>query len=186
MSPVSPRTPLRSPTTGAFSAQQQRRHVTDPVDRRRSVFKAFKRSTTRDTSSERENEEPPTSPTQKSRGMFSSVRKSVIGSISGGRMKRSATTPPVTAAASGTKAFNTAGLPASPTLPSRFAISPATAAARERSTSRDRVSQTSRDTAGAPRQAVAPPMYNRGSILIEASAIEDEESRRMTELAFLG
>jgi hypothetical protein len=29
-------------------------------------------------------------------------------------------------------------------------------------------------------------MYSRGSILLEAANIEDEETRRMTEMAFLG
>lgn len=33
--------------------------------------------------------------------------------------------------------------------------------------------------------AVSPRMHSRGSILVEAGAIEDEESRRLSELAFL-
>lgn len=37
-----------------------------------------------------------------------------------------------------------------------------------------------------PRQPVAPTLHNHGSILLETSAIEDDEARRMTELAFLG
>lgn len=36
------------------------------------------------------------------------------------------------------------------------------------------------------RQAVNPRMHNEGTILMETANIEDEESRRMTELAFLG
>ncbi|GLB40234.1 hypothetical protein LshimejAT787_0801050 [Lyophyllum shimeji] len=36
------------------------------------------------------------------------------------------------------------------------------------------------------RQAVSPTLHSRGSILLEASNIEDDETRRMTELAFLG
>jgi len=41
---------------------------------------------------------------------------------------------------------------------------------------------------GGPRagQAVASPFYSRARIIMEASAIEDEESRRLTELAYLG
>ncbi|KAF5372760.1 hypothetical protein D9615_010100 [Tricholomella constricta] len=36
------------------------------------------------------------------------------------------------------------------------------------------------------RQAVSPTLYSRGSILVQTNNIEDEETRRMTELAFLG
>ncbi|KAF5326892.1 hypothetical protein D9619_004148 [Psilocybe cf. subviscida] len=36
------------------------------------------------------------------------------------------------------------------------------------------------------RTAVEPVMYSRGSILLETANIEDEETRRMTEMAFLG
>ncbi|KAI0671446.1 hypothetical protein C8Q78DRAFT_1078263 [Trametes maxima] len=36
-----------------------------------------------------------------------------------------------------------------------------------------------------PRQAVAPTMHSRGSILHQAFAIEDDESRRLSEMAFL-
>ncbi|KAK2460939.1 hypothetical protein APHAL10511_007409 [Amanita phalloides] len=35
------------------------------------------------------------------------------------------------------------------------------------------------------RQPVSPTLHNRASILLETSAIEDEETRRMTEVAFL-
>lgn len=37
-----------------------------------------------------------------------------------------------------------------------------------------------------PRQPVSPTLHSHGSILLETSAIEDDEARRMTELAFLG
>ncbi|TFK74086.1 hypothetical protein BDN72DRAFT_893319 [Pluteus cervinus] len=36
------------------------------------------------------------------------------------------------------------------------------------------------------RQPLSPPIYNRGSLLLEIGGIEDEESRRVTELAFFG
>ncbi|CCL99320.1 uncharacterized protein FIBRA_01336 [Fibroporia radiculosa] len=36
-----------------------------------------------------------------------------------------------------------------------------------------------------PRQALSPTMHNRGSILVEATRIEDAESRRLSEMAFL-
>lgn len=36
-----------------------------------------------------------------------------------------------------------------------------------------------------PRQALSPTMHDRGSILVEAGRIQDEESRRLSEMAFL-
>lgn len=35
------------------------------------------------------------------------------------------------------------------------------------------------------RQAVSPTIHNRGSILLETRLIEDAESRRLSEMAFL-
>ncbi|PCH39409.1 hypothetical protein WOLCODRAFT_141256 [Wolfiporia cocos MD-104 SS10] len=35
-----------------------------------------------------------------------------------------------------------------------------------------------------PRQALSPTMHDRGSLLVEAGRIEDEESRRLSEMAF--
>ncbi|KAH9915108.1 uncharacterized protein B0H18DRAFT_108111 [Fomitopsis serialis] len=36
-----------------------------------------------------------------------------------------------------------------------------------------------------PRQALSPTIHDRGTILVEAGRIEDEESRRLSEMAFL-
>ena len=36
-----------------------------------------------------------------------------------------------------------------------------------------------------PRQAVSPTIHSRGSILVQASGIEDDEQRRLSEMAFL-
>jgi len=36
-----------------------------------------------------------------------------------------------------------------------------------------------------PRQAVSPTLHNQASLLLQTSAIEDEEARRVAELAFL-
>lgn len=67
--------------------------------------------------------------------------------------------------------FDPALLPPSPTLPVGFATQqqrgrPAGAGHRHRT-------------------SVSPTMHNDGSILLEMSRIEDEESRRMTEVAFM-
>ncbi|KAH7884467.1 hypothetical protein F5I97DRAFT_1812199 [Phlebopus sp. FC_14] len=61
---------------------------------------------------------------------------------------------------SSTATFSTADLPPSPTLPSHLAT------------------QT-------PRMALSPTMHSRGSILLETRDIEDAESRRLCEMAFL-
>ncbi|OAX34056.1 hypothetical protein K503DRAFT_774959 [Rhizopogon vinicolor AM-OR11-026] len=44
---------------------------------------------------------------------------------------------------------------------------------------------TSSSQPSSPRMAISPTIHNRGSILIEAKGIEDAESRRLSELAFL-
>lgn len=47
--------------------------------------------------------------------------------------------------------------------------------------------QTTKLTGTAPRrQAVAPTLHSQGSILLQTSTIEDEEARRVAELAYLG
>ncbi|KIL64285.1 hypothetical protein M378DRAFT_178931 [Amanita muscaria Koide BX008] len=47
--------------------------------------------------------------------------------------------------------------------------------------------QTTELTGTAPRrQAVAPTLHSQGSILLQTSTIEDEEARRVAELAYLG
>jgi len=37
-----------------------------------------------------------------------------------------------------------------------------------------------------PRSSIQPTLHSRGSILLETTNIEDEEMRRITEMAFLG
>ncbi|KAI0707161.1 hypothetical protein C8Q76DRAFT_696430 [Earliella scabrosa] len=75
------------------------------------------------------------------------------------------------------KMFDASHLPASPTFP------PA-ASSNWPSNGHQR-----RDSTGVglrpPRQAVAPTMHSHGSILLQAHTIEDEESRRLSEMAFL-
>ncbi|KAF9223790.1 hypothetical protein BS17DRAFT_781199 [Gyrodon lividus] len=58
------------------------------------------------------------------------------------------------------RTLSTADLPASLNLPSHFVVQ-------------------------APRTAISPTMHSRGSILLETRDIEDAESRRLSELAFL-
>ncbi|KAJ7471476.1 hypothetical protein B0H11DRAFT_1369967 [Mycena galericulata] len=69
--------------------------------------------------------------------------------------------------------FDPSHLPPSPTLPSEFGVQQQQARA------------TLTVTRDARRLSVSPTMHNRGSILHETSMIEDEESRRMTEVAFM-
>ncbi|KAI0649417.1 hypothetical protein C8Q79DRAFT_512220 [Trametes meyenii] len=81
------------------------------------------------------------------------------------------------------KPFDPSHLPASPTFPTSTSVPPSAylgvgAAA---------VPLQGRTTGVGlrPRQAVAPTMHSRGSILHQAFAIEDDESRRLSEMAFL-
>ena len=84
------------------------------------------------------------------------LRRSVVGSLS-----RPKSISPVNRRAP-TK-FHASHLPSSPT---RFATSPGVMAR--------------------PRQPLSPTIYSHGSIVLEANEIEDDESRRLSELAFLG
>ncbi|KAJ7024757.1 hypothetical protein C8F04DRAFT_1130483 [Mycena alexandri] len=71
---------------------------------------------------------------------------------------------------------NVAKLPPSPTLSGSFASQQQNAQARGR---------PSPSTSTQRRLSVSPTMHNQGSILHEMSKIENEESRRMTEVAFM-
>ncbi len=76
------------------------------------------------------------------------------------------------------KMFDASHLPTSPTFP------PSAFPPRQSTSS---VSSDGKTTGVGlrPRQAVAPTMHSRGSILHHAHFIEDEESRRLSEMAFL-
>ncbi|KAH9486702.1 hypothetical protein JR316_0000767 [Psilocybe cubensis] len=109
---------------------------------------------------------------------LNNLRRSFIGSLS--RSSPSESTSK--------KSFNASHLPPSPTIPAQFAVQ-ATASLGSRlasplpsPTPDDHVPLLS-PSARSPRPVV---MYNRGSILLETANIEDDEVRRMTELAFLG
>ncbi|KAF9489625.1 hypothetical protein BDN71DRAFT_1435279 [Pleurotus eryngii] len=96
-------------------------------------------------------------------------------------------------------AFDASHLPPSPTLPLSITdqtkstnvltlphsqSSPALANARALSLSNKRGSAMP-SPPQSPRQAVSPKMHSRGSIQVETHGIEDEESRRLCELAFI-
>ncbi|KAF9000652.1 hypothetical protein BDQ17DRAFT_1327605 [Cyathus striatus] len=105
---------------------------------------------------------------------LSNLRRSVVGTVS-----RPKSTIDVGASS---KMFNASHLPPSPTSPTGLSD-------RSSNSAPSVTSSRSGGTTGVgrrPRQAIQPTLHSRGSILLETAAIEDEESRRMTELAFLG
>lgn len=69
-------------------------------------------------------------------------------------------------------------LPPSPRLPTHLQTSPVGPGVNGKTTGIEQRYQA--------RKPVDPTVHSRGSILLEASAIKDDESRRMTEMAFLG
>jgi hypothetical protein len=158
--------PVSSPRT-------QRRGLTHPThvkpDRRKSL-NPFKR-----TQGELDNSDKVSVSKRSVASSFSSMRRSVVGTLS-----RKAN---LEINVNGLKGSNASHLPPSPTVDrsqSPVPTSPRSPSFLNRSRSPAPSSPTFQ------RQAVAPIMYNRGSILLQTCNIEDEESRRMTELAFLG
>lgn len=165
------------------SPQTQRRGLTDPTsvkpDRRKSL-NPFKR-----TAGEIDNSDKMSVSKRSVTSSLSSMRRSVVGTLT-----RKAN---LEINVNSSKGYNASHLPPSPTVdrsrspvPTSPRSSPAPTSPRSPSIlnrSRSPVSPTSPTF---QRQAVAPIMYNRGSILLETCNIEDEETRRMTELAFLG
>ncbi|KAF8150715.1 hypothetical protein B0H34DRAFT_801647 [Crassisporium funariophilum] len=146
-----------------LNLRMKKRGVTDPaanVDRRKSL-NPFKRGQTEAS----ENNSDSTPKRMSSVGSsLANMRRSVVGTLS----KKSMGGGGDVHHGSG-KMFNASHLPPSPTMP----MSPVGS----------RVAATRRQPV--IRQAVAPTVYSRGSILLEASNIEDDETRRMTEMAFL-
>ncbi|KAJ7094284.1 hypothetical protein C8R44DRAFT_814172 [Mycena epipterygia] len=74
--------------------------------------------------------------------------------------------------------FDPSHLPPSPTLPTEFGE-----LQQQQPMARGRTVAVG--AGHAHRLSVSPTMHNRGSILMEMNKIEDEESRRMTEVAFM-
>ncbi|KAF7773372.1 hypothetical protein Agabi119p4_5539 [Agaricus bisporus var. burnettii] len=79
------------------------------------------------------------------------------------------------------KTLDVSHLPPSPALPTRFQTAPCVAARPSGDGRTTGVGQRPQ-----ARKPLDPTVHSRGSILLETSAIKDEESRRMTEMAFLG
>lgn len=138
---------------------------------RRKSMNPFRRAHTTDSPNS-----PTTAPAAKSRSMATSInniRRSVVGSLSRPKSTHNAG-----------KTFNASHLPPSPTIPSSFAEQASRSPLS--SPTQPRFLNPVAPAAVKLRQAVSPTLYSRGTILAETSHIEDEESRRMTELAFLG
>ncbi|KAH9831580.1 uncharacterized protein C8Q71DRAFT_726765 [Rhodofomes roseus] len=80
--------------------------------------------------------------------------------------------------------------PPSPPLPPLKSAPPTSfpqvlAAPKRRKNSVTQEQGSSGGPGSGPRQALSPTMYKRGSLQVEAGRIEDEESRRLSEMAFL-
>lgn len=155
------------------------RMLTEPPTRldKRKSFNLFKRGQSAGVV-----DEPITNERPKS---LSSKRLSVSASLSNLRKVATNLTRPksvfdAAAAAApsspgGRRMFDASHLPPSPTLPKNFELSAGASA-----------EQLTDGGLAPPRRPVDPVLHSRGSILLEASTIQDEEVRRMTELAFLG
>ncbi|KAG5650325.1 hypothetical protein H0H81_012622 [Sphagnurus paluster] len=173
--------PLDIPRGRNFTAPPMSVGLQAPQPERRKSLNPFKRSQTLSPD--------PSGGSRNSRRLsmsasLNNMRRSVVGTLT--RPSKSPTRPK----SERQKTFDASHLPPSPTIPNTFV---------DRAASRSPpMSPTSprwgRFTQGSPlpapdftpRLAVAPMVYSRGSILIETNNIEDEETRRMTELAFLG
>ncbi|CAA7266860.1 unnamed protein product [Cyclocybe aegerita] len=121
---------------------------------------------------------------------LSNMRRSVIGTLSRPKNTTSSTAssdPSSDANPTRGRLFDASHLPTSPTLPSSFRSAMTTGmTSRTYAHPHPPRSPTLSPPPPVQRRAVSPVMYNRGSILMETSAIEDEESRQLTEMAFLG
>ncbi|PFH53140.1 hypothetical protein AMATHDRAFT_45763 [Amanita thiersii Skay4041] len=98
---------------------------------------------------------------------LTNMRRSVVNSLS--RTKSNVNI----GGGKGDKTYDASHLPPSPTFPPTLA-------------SLARLELRHSSELLPPRQPLSPTLHSRGSILLETSAIEDDEARRMTELAFLG
>jgi hypothetical protein len=207
--PQSPRSPrLRGPA--GFLNPRKRRGLTDPtastatMDRRISL-NPFRRGATLDANRQGDsNKDDPLSSTAEPQrrlsvaASLSNIRRSVVGTLSSASSSSSSRMAAGAAGAGaagtstseprGRRKFDVSRLPPSPTLPPPFRGGIGVGVPNmkgPRSASRTS-GRSSGDAPSSPRQAVAPVVYSRGSILLEMSSIEDEETRMRTEMAFLG
>jgi hypothetical protein len=105
-------------------------------------------------------------------GSFASFRRSVVGTLSRGGHSPSAKLT----------SFDISNLPPSPIVPASFQST----GSRRSNESPPRGRTNARTINAVPRQALSPTIHSRGSIWTEANTIQDDETRRMTEMAFLG
>ena len=161
--------PMSAPINGSeprftlSTPRMNKRGVTDPtngnLDRKKSIImNPFKRGLSSDDQSTPSNE-PQRRLTVKT--SFSNIRRSVVGTLS-----RKTSSPD--RGAGGGK-MNDASSP----IFSGILHSPTS------------LGSMMEEGEGEVRKAVSPTLYSRGHILLEASHIKDEESRRVTEMAFL-
>lgn len=119
---------------------------------------------------------------------FGNLRRSVVGTINSSGSS-SSNRQSTYSGDSSLSSFDATHLPPSPTLPASFS-SGASAGGLSSSSSaptrlRPQKNHGPPPVSVRPRQALSPTMHSRGSILIEAGSIEDDESRRLSEMAFL-
>ena len=159
--------PTRS--TSLSAPRMKKRGMTDPtnnnLDRKISmIVNSFKRSSS---ATGDHSISPPPSGEQRGRRLsvkasLSNMRRSVVGTLSRKSISAGNTRGP--------KMFDASHLPPSPVVPSAW---------------RSPTPGFNTEGGEAVRRAVSPILYSRGHILLETSNIEDEETRRMTEMAFL-
>ena len=162
--------PTTAPINGSeplSSPRMKKRVLTDPtngdMNRNKSIImNPFKRGLNEDHSTTIPGERPRRLSIKRS---LSNMHRSVTSSLS-----RKSVSPD-----GKRKMFDASHLPPSPVFPLSF---------RSLHSPRSPTSPGFK-TEGEMRRAVSPTVYSHGHILMEASYIEDEESRRVTEMAFL-
>lgn len=175
--PLSPITTSQSPTLMVpqqfFPTRRARGLVNPDAANKRRSFNPFKRS-------------QPVGPTQcdhsretkKSSTFALDKLKRASTNFSKPKLTPDAASNAPSSKSSKRKMLDVSHLPPSPTLPSHLLTAQAELRVNGKTTGVGQRPQA--------RKAVAPTLHSRGSILLETSAIKDEESRRMTEMAFLG
>lgn len=106
---------------------------------------------------------------------MSNIRRSVTDTLSSRFRPKSA----IAISPSAEMAPDLHGLGLSVTMPASAPPTPAIPQAKEKEKEARTVGS------GLRRKPVSPTMHSRGSILLEMKGIEDEESRRLSEMAFL-
>jgi len=117
---------------------------------------------------------------KKHKSLLGSFRRSVVETLSRGGNSPSARKT----------TFDISHLPPSPTVPTSTSFASQLVSSKStptylttQSLPRGRTDRIS--SVGLPRQPLSPTIHSNGSILLQTNHIEDEESRRMTEMAFM-